>query len=237
MNRIKETKPRHTKPKYDLTGQTFGYLTALYWEKGKGWYCKCKCGNEKFVDSYYLRTGHTTSCGCKNRDTKNIIDMLGFENEYFKVIGQEEKIIGEYPKWICECKTCGRKFSLEGRHIRNYDLRSCGCVHSQGEQKIIKLLDSGGITYSKEYTFDDLIGCNGGRLRFDFAIFNEDNSLKRLIEFNGEQHYSKPKGKWADSFDLTVEHDRRKKEYCKNNNIDLKIIKYSDDFSLNDLIL
>ena len=84
---------------------------------------------------------------------------------------------------------------MSGSHLRNYDLHSCGCVHSQGEQKIIKLLDSNKVNYSKEYTFEDLVGVSGGKLRFDFAIFDESNKLKHLIEFNGSQHYTKPVGK------------------------------------------
>ena len=228
-------KTRNTTYRKDLTGQTFGYLTPLYWEKGKGWTCQCKCGNTITVSTAYLTTGHTTSCGCKKHMTKNIKNMLGFENDYLKVVGQEEKVKGKYPKWICLCKTCGRTFHLEGKHIRLYDLQSCGCVHSKGEQKIIKLLEENNIQYSKEYTFKDLKGIHGGSLRFDFAIFI-DNKLSHLIEYNGKQHYDRPGGKWADGFDICQMHDKLKMQYCKDHNIELRIIKYDQDFSFKDLI-
>lgn len=229
-------KTRNTNPKFNLIGQTFGDLTALYWIKGKGWRCKCKCGNETTVSTAWLRNGHTTSCGCKRYATKNRVDMLGYENDYLTVIGSEEKVKGSNPKWICKCKLCGREFLLSGSHIRNYDLKSCGCIHSQGEQKIIKLLDDNNIRYSKEFTFDNLRGVGGGRLRFDFAIFTDDNKLSHLIEFNGLQHYKKPLGKWIDSYDSLVTHDMMKREYCKINNIELRIIKYDQEFDINDLI-
>lgn len=58
----------------DLTGQKFNRLTVL--ELGKRnscgqiqWKCKCECGNIVFVTTTYLKTGHTKSCGCLNRES------------------------------------------------------------------------------------------------------------------------------------------------------------------------
>ena len=51
----------------DLTGQTFGRLTALSPIKGKPnvrWQCQCSCGGTTVVASYELHTGKTKSCGC-----------------------------------------------------------------------------------------------------------------------------------------------------------------------------
>ena len=55
--------------KIDLTGQRFGDLLVLE-ECGKkrkeiAWKCICSCGKTTVVPGYYLRTGHTKSCGCK----------------------------------------------------------------------------------------------------------------------------------------------------------------------------
>lgn len=52
--------------KLDLTGQRFGYLTAIepVYDNGKRkWLCKCDCGNTKLVEATTLRSGHNTSCG------------------------------------------------------------------------------------------------------------------------------------------------------------------------------
>lgn len=57
----------------DLTGMRFGELTAVEFVKivGKSpnkcavWRCLCSCGNFVDVRSSNLRSGHTTSCGCK----------------------------------------------------------------------------------------------------------------------------------------------------------------------------
>ena len=53
----------------DLTGQTFGKLTALFRTKVKGrcetfWHCSCACGNDTLVRMSSLIKGDTNSCGC-----------------------------------------------------------------------------------------------------------------------------------------------------------------------------
>lgn len=59
-------------PKIDLTGQRFGRLLVVADAGRKDrkvmWLCRCDCGTETTVRSYYLRSGHTTSCGCYGRE-------------------------------------------------------------------------------------------------------------------------------------------------------------------------
>lgn len=65
---------------------------------------------------------------------------------------------------------------------------SCGCKKSSNKEKIIEdILKENNIQYKREYVFKDLKSPNNGYLRFDFAIF-ENNSLKYLIEYDGETH-------------------------------------------------
>jgi hypothetical protein len=96
------------------------------------------------------------------------------------------------------------------------------------------LLDN-DVEFETQYTFPDLIGVGGKQLRFDFAIF-ENGELKRLIEYNGLQHYERTTGSWSDRYDINMENDRRKYEYCDRMGIELKIIKYCDEYDLYDLI-
>ena len=56
----------------DLVGQRFGRLVAV-WRTGVKdgnavWSCRCDCGNETEVMGCSLKSGHTRSCGCYNRD-------------------------------------------------------------------------------------------------------------------------------------------------------------------------
>lgn len=228
---------RSSKPRVDITGKKFGRLTAQYYIKGGKWHCICDCGNELDVDTRNLNSNHTQSCGClqKEKASKNAIDMINFENEHFKVIERDGSSNSKVARWKCICKHCGNIFTIEGKHLRAQDTDSCGCAHSKGEQKITKMLIDEGCTFSTQYTFPDLIGVGGGQLRFDFAIFL-NNQLDCLIEYNGLQHYEKPQGKWGEAWENLIENDRRKQEYCKTHNIPLKIIKYNQNFTILDLI-
>lgn len=67
-------------------------------------------------------------------------------------------------------------------------------------------------------------------LRFDFAVFDESNQIKYLVEFDGRQHYFGTDAKWAESDSLeTIQYrDNLKNKYCINKNIILKRIPYTD---------
>lgn len=228
---------RKSKPRVDLTNKQFTYLTPQYYIKGGKWHCICKCGNEIDVDTRNLNSGHTQSCGClqKEKASKNIKDMSNYEDDNIKVISSAGSDNQQIALWNCICKHCGRRFTTRGSSIRNGDTKSCGCINSLNEQNIIKILSDNNIEFACQYTFSDLFGVNNGKLRFDFAIFN-NGRLSHLIEFNGLQHYEKPSGKWGLEFDNLIENDKRKIQYCKEHNIELRIIKYNQDYSLNDLI-
>ena len=228
---------RKSKPRVDLTGKKFGRLTPQYYIKGGKWHCICDCGNELNIDTRHLNSNHTQSCGClqKEKASKNVVDMTGYEDDNFKVLERDGSSPQGIARWKCICKHCGNIFITKGSNIRNKDSQSCGCVHSFNEQKITKLLLDNNIEFATQYTFKDLKGINGGALRFDFAIFN-NKVLSHLIEYNGLQHYEKAQGKWGTEYNNLVFNDNKKIQYCKENNIELRIIKYNQDYSIDDLI-
>lgn len=59
----------------NLIGMRFGRLVVIDREppkskKSKGlWICKCDCGNITKVDTHRLKSGNTTSCGCKRTES------------------------------------------------------------------------------------------------------------------------------------------------------------------------
>lgn len=56
-------------PFIDLTNEVFGALTALRSFRntahGVVWLCRCECGKKKRIESWGLRSGNHTSCGCR----------------------------------------------------------------------------------------------------------------------------------------------------------------------------
>jgi len=65
--------PRNGKTATDLIGNSYGYLTVTSRAENKPtgvrslvtWHCVCECGVKSVVTGQDLRTGNTTSCGCK----------------------------------------------------------------------------------------------------------------------------------------------------------------------------
>lgn len=66
-------KGKGTRVPIDISGQVFGRLTVVQLSKyGQGqkprWYCVCSCGGNTTTSGSNLRNGHTTSCGCLNKE-------------------------------------------------------------------------------------------------------------------------------------------------------------------------
>lgn len=82
----------------DLTNKRFGRLTVIKLVGSKNkkifWLCKCDCGNEKEVQSHHLTSGHTTSCGCYNKERK-ITHGLGGHRLYHTWHGMIERCNNE----------------------------------------------------------------------------------------------------------------------------------------------
>lgn len=63
---------KHSSNFKNITGQTFGRLTAIALAPKKNkvrsanWFCRCACGNTTTVLGIFLRYGHIRSCGCLN---------------------------------------------------------------------------------------------------------------------------------------------------------------------------
>ena len=80
------------------------------------------------------------------------------------------------------------------------------------------------------------------QLRFDFAVFNEDDTIKCLIEYDGIQHFQ-PINFWGNEYSYTQlrfetlqRYDKRKNDYCKNNGIKLIRIPYTEFENIEDIL-
>lgn len=245
----------------DLTGQQFGRLTVLkkiedkrYSNGSCMWKCKCECGNiiELPTDSLTKKDRPTRSCGCLQKETasnflKDILEQKmpkinTYEKEFF-VLDTNIKPTnnGHNESWIyAKCPFCGKEKWFQTRYIRNGDIKSCGCINkSNGEAKIEKILKEANIFFEKEKSFKDLRFKQ--LARFDFYIPEKNY----IIEYDGQQHFqpvnfgnlSENEVKMA--FQKIQEHDKIKNQYCKENNIPLIRIPYTnyDKICLKDLLL
>lgn len=231
--------------KINEIGNQYGYLTVIDSAPSQNnramWLCQCKCGNTIIASGKLLRNGHVKSCGClKSEKTieRNIErgggDLTGQRFGKLTVISLKGLVptnTGHNDRmWECQCD-CGNIIDVRHRYLRCGEVSSCGCSNSKGNATIKRWLNQNHFNYQEEYIFKDFISPNGGNYRYDFAIFNDDNSLKCLIEYQGSIHFYADGTGW-NTQEALIERQKRDLEkltYCKNNDIILYYITYKDD--------
>ena len=143
--------------------------------------------------------------------------------------GDIEVIEGYEDSQTCikhKCNLCGCVWAQKPSHI----LQGHGCPHcniSNGEQKIEDILEKYDINFDTQVKFDS---CRDKKkLPFDFAIYDNNNDLLSLIEFDGKLHYQRHKYfDKSQSFKKRIEHDHIKDQYALSNNIPLLRLNYMD---------
>lgn len=227
----------------NLTGQKFGRWTVLgrapKKDKAAYWWCICDCENHTIaqVCGSHLTCNQSQSCGCLNKEIVRKIgkqakkDLTGQTFGHLTVVKDSGKRAHNRTViWECKCD-CGNTLYVRSDILSTGHTQSCGCAsQSRGEEIIEKILKTNNIQYKKEYAFSDLKTEKGGILRFDFAIF-KNNQLQQLIEFDGEQHFKEIKGskfKNSGSLEERQNRDRLKNDYCKEHNIKLVRVPYYD---------
>ena len=226
----------------DLTGQRFGKLVVLTYDKvvGKGhtyWLCQCDCGTIKSIRKDGLINGSIVSCGCYQKQIiseKFTLDLTNQKFGHWTVLSRAGSNDFNVSLWLCECD-CGVKKIVPSNALRNGDSQSCGCIKSRGQDKIAALLQQHNIDFTVEQTFSSCRFSDTNHLaKFDFYVNNT-----YLIEYDGIQHYQAGTG-WntQEKFLKTQKHDLYKNNWCKENNITLIRIPYYhlDSIKINDLI-
>lgn len=132
------------------------------------------------------------------------------------------------------CKTCSHEWESTISNRSNGN--GCSqCKESKGEKTIRCLLERNSINFIPQYEFDGLVGLGGKNLRFDFAIFDKNDNLELLIEYDGEFHYKKIHEN--DSHEVIVVHDSFKNDYCLKNRIKLLRIPFWEYENIENIIL
>lgn len=224
-----------------LINKRFGRLVVierdLSVEIGHGkesrWICQCDCGNKVSILGRSLTSGRTQSCGCLRKEKttqKNTLDLTN--KRYGKVVAIKNTYkLSSHNSYLWECKCdCGNEFLASAEYLQSGHVSSCGCStpSSRGEEKIKNILEQADIPYVREYTFSDCRDPKSGRLlRFDFAILNPDNSINRLIEYDGIQHFEE-NNFFRDTLKERQQKDSYKNQYCKEHNLTLIRVPYYD---------
>lgn len=231
----------------DITNQRFGnWLVIERAENAKNgnaqWLCECQCENKtrQIVVGSNLRNGHSTQCKlCKNKANgeKTRKDLT---NKKFGKLIAIEYTGKSTPQgnaiWKCKCD-CGRFTEVASNNLgKTISCGMCG-PHSRGELKIEEILNKNNISFKTQFSSPDLVSDDTNkRLYFDFYVDN-----KYIIEFDGEQHYNYNGRGWntQEHFINLQKRDKKKNQWCKDNNIPLIRISYTklDTLELKDLQL
>lgn len=203
------------------------------------------CNKHKNKGVQYISFGNLiTGGGCKycskerfsESQTKTheqfIREVVDIHKDKYKVIG---KYTGSKDYIKVYCNNCKEPFSIRSDHLLNG--HGCNnCNKSLGENETERILLKYNSNFIKQYKFDDCRGIKR-KLPFDFAVFNNDNSLKCLIEYQGIQHYKPVKIFGGNKqFEKQLHYDKIKIDYCKNNNIKLIIIPYWEFRNIHEIL-
>lgn len=203
-----------------------GYrLIGEYVNNGTKVELECNKYHRYFVIPNNFKKGHRCPiCGGNNPKQAKLDFIKQVEKEGYKVLG---KYINASTKIELQCNKSHRYFVQPNNFKNGQRCPYCSTI-SHGEILTKKILDEYNCKYESQKKFDGLIGLGGGQLSYDFFV---DNYL--LIEIQGEQHY-KPKELFGgeEKFKQQQEHDRRKREFAKENDYKLLEIPY---FSVRDL--
>lgn len=115
----------------DLTGQRFTRLVVIERDQTQRvtyWVCQCDCGKMKTVSAGNLKTGGVRSCGCLQRETVTVADMIGKRFGRLVVTARAGSK-GTAATWLCRCD-CGNETIVYGNHLRKGNTKSCGCQRS-----------------------------------------------------------------------------------------------------------
>jgi hypothetical protein len=184
---------------------------------------KCNCGNIAYIDFDHFKRG----CRCMNC-TENEKLTYEFVYNYFKNYGCEllEKIyINSNTKMKYYC-SCGNESYISWDNFKQ-GKRCTACSESHGEKQIATYLINHNCQFKREYKFKDCK--NKQPLPFDFAIFDKNNNLQFLTEYDGQLHYISKEhfGGEAELIKRQI-NDSIKTNYCLQNNIPLLRIPYWD---------
>lgn len=232
----------------NLIGQRFGRLTVLEKTNQRKhgyivWKCQCDCGNIHYAYTYLLTRGGCKSCGCLHQDTimkqtaERHKDLIGQRFGLLVVLEKDFTKRASNGGYMMKCQCdCGNIHYVSPTALRTRHTNSCGCLHiSVGELKIKQLLDENNIPYEMEKSFDTCRSpFTNHPLRFDFFVNNS-----YLIEYDGKQHFDETTGWHREPLSVIQTRDEYKTNWCKENNIPLIRINYTnyDNLTIEDLLL
>lgn len=198
------------------------------------------CGNEWLAKPKTILRGDGCP-GCRyvrfaKSRTQDMFDFLCDIKKLYPNINVYGEFKNRHTPIECECLLCGEILKKTPYELeKGY---GCRCLRqkSKGESKIKNWLDKNNIKYEMYKTYSDLLGTRNGHLSYDFYV----PCVNTLIEYQGQFHDGTTTIKYGYQSDSELsrqqEHDRIKREYAQNNNINLLEVWYWDYDNIEDIL-
>ena len=233
----------------DLVGKNNVKLIR-YVEKNKYRQWKCEfqcteCENTFIVGLNAVSSGNSHLCEqCKRIASQKRGQKVGKlsthkdyskkDNPFYSFVSPLNKYDKEgIQYWIIKCKKCGQMYEERPVYLISETRRKgnnpCSCWkrsrESKGSLLIKQILQENNINFIQEYYFADCLSTKNKYLYFDFYL----PDYNCCIEYDGEQHF-KPVEHFGgqEQYKRQQLSDDIKNNYCKNNNIKLIRIPYTD---------
>lgn len=183
----------------------------------------------------FLREKHgCPSCAGKKgriaqlKQSNQVWNQETFLKRVKELTGGEYTVLGTYTKSIEKVKIkhnkCGNIFYMAPNHFINSQERCPYCKNSHGEVLVAQVLKNEYCLIEGRDYFHGYVLPN--RLHLDFCI----PQYKVAIEYDGLQHYAPiPLYGGEKQFRIQQERDRRKEKWCKDHNITLIRIPYTNN--------
>ena len=208
-----------------------GYVNKPLFSK-----CRCTKCNETIT---YIKNNHLKNCGsaCKSclMKARPKTVQIGQQYGYLLVTGDagyQKDSSGKNRHFsYCTCTNCGKtNVKVMDNRLQSGNNVSCGCLHSKGENIIKNILEENNVIFNQDIVFPQLLAETGRKLRFDFILYNQNGSVNRFIEFDGNQHQT---GMWGGNWshletkEKIQERDLIKNNFCKQHGYTLIRLPYS----------
>lgn len=204
----------------------------------------CKIHNLDFIidPTHALRGQGCSQCKSMKIGNKKRLSIDIYKNRLHK-INPTIILLDEYKSRSVptkhRCIVCGNEWYPYPSNLLNGE--GCPrCISSAGESKIREYLESHKVNYKEQYRIDK---CRNKKpLPFDFAIFDINNTLMFLIEYQGRQHYVPSQfggisiEKAQENLAECQKRDSIKAIYCKKNSIDLLLIKHTEKDCISNIL-
>ena len=237
---IRKTQQQFEDEVYEKYGSEYMVIGNYLSNKKKILIYHQKCGTYFKTNPYNFLNGHACrKCACEHLGNERRKTTEQFQNELNEKFKDEYLVMENYvsakKKILLKHTKCNKEFRTKPNWILSKDYGICPHCHkgkSKGEIVIEDFLSKHNIPYEAQKKYKELRGVNNCMLSYDFYI--KDFNL--LVEYQGEFHDGTAHQQTELEFQKQQEHDRRKKQYAKDNGIELFEIWYWDFDKIEDIL-